>query len=105
MFGLLKRDIDYIKQALGKFEEIEKAVIFGSRAMGNYKKGSDINMAIIGDDITNNTIYMLNDYLNEVYPIPYFFDIIDYKTILNENLKKHINNEGKILYIKDTLHK
>lgn len=38
MFGLLERDISYIHKALKKFNEIEKAIIFVSRAMGNYKK-------------------------------------------------------------------
>lgn len=37
MFGLLDKDINYIKEALSKFHEIEKGIIFGSRAMGNYK--------------------------------------------------------------------
>ncbi|MFD1851650.1 hypothetical protein [Oceanobacillus bengalensis] len=42
MFGLLDSDIRYINNALAKFAEIECGVIFGSRAMGNYKRGSDI---------------------------------------------------------------
>lgn len=53
MYGLLDRDIGYIRCALSKFNEIDKAVIFGSRAIGNYKKGSDIDLAIIGDKITD----------------------------------------------------
>ena len=40
------------------------------------------------------------DYLNEIYPLPYFFDIINYNSITNENLKKHIDIEGKIIYTK-----
>ncbi|WP_321992949.1 nucleotidyltransferase substrate binding protein [Clostridium butyricum] len=43
---------------------------------------------------------VLNDYLNEIYPLPYFFDIINYNSITNENLKKHIDIEGKIIYTK-----
>ncbi len=100
MFGLLDRDIKNICEVLGKFSEIEKAIVFGSRAMGNYKKGSDIDIAIVGSDITSEIIYKLEDYLNEVYPIPYFFDIIHYNTIANENLKKHIIDEGKDIYIR-----
>ena len=50
MFGLLDRDIKYIIKALEQHDEIEKAVIFGSRAMGNYKKGSDVDIAIIGEN-------------------------------------------------------
>lgn len=43
---------------------------------------------------------VLKDYLNEIYPLPYFFDIINYNSITNENLKKHIDVEGKIIYTK-----
>ncbi|WP_455814903.1 nucleotidyltransferase family protein [Clostridium butyricum] len=97
MYGLLERDIRYIKKALEQCEEIEKAIIFGSRAMGNYKNGSDVDIAVLGELISNNTILKLNDYLNEIYPLPYFFDIINYNSITNENLKKHIDIEGKII--------
>lgn len=100
MFGLLDRDINYILKALKQFEEIDKAIIFGSRAMGNYKKGSDIDMAIVGENVTTKTLFELDDYLNEVYPLPYFFDILRYDGILNENLLKHINTQGKTIYIK-----
>ena len=48
MFGLMESDIRYIKVALGKFGDIESGIIFGSRAMGNYKRGSDIDIAITG---------------------------------------------------------
>ena len=101
MFGLLDRDISYIHKALEQFEEIEKAIVFGSRAMGNYKKGSDIDIAIIGKEVTNKIIFRLDDYLNEVYPLPYFFDIIQYDLITNERLVEHINNEDKVIYTRD----
>lgn len=101
MYGLLDRDIQYINKALKHFDEIEKVVIFGSRAMGNYKNGSDVDIAVFGENISNKVIFKLNDYLNEVYPLPYFFDVINYNSITNENLKKHINTEGKVIYIKD----
>ena len=52
MYGLLDRDIKYIIKALEQHDEIEKAIIFGSRAMGNYKKGSDVDIAIIGENVT-----------------------------------------------------
>lgn len=103
MFGLLDRDIEYILRALKQFDEIEEARVFGSRAMGNYKKGSDIDLVIFGKNITASVLYKLDDYLNEVYPLPYFFDIIQYESIMNENLINHINNEGKVIYTKNKL--
>lgn len=98
MFGILDKDINYIVDVLVKYPQIEEGIIFGSRAMGNYKKGSDIDLALRGTNITNNILYEVSDYLNEVYPIPYFFDILNYDNISNENLKKHIDDCGKIIY-------
>ena len=66
--------------------------------MGNYKKGSDIDIAIVGKNIKRSIIYKLDDYLNEIYPLPYFFDIIQYDKISNENLINHIDREGKVIY-------
>ena len=46
MFGLKHRDIENIQKALNMFPNITKAIIFGSRAMGNYKNASDIDIAV-----------------------------------------------------------
>jgi uncharacterized protein len=100
MYGLLDRDELNIKKELSQFPEIEKAIIFGSRAMGNYKKGSDVDIAIVGKSINKKVLLKLYDDLNEELPLPYFFDIIHYEEIQNENLIKHIDNEGKVLYEK-----
>lgn len=101
MFGLYERDIEMITEAIKKFSEIERAVIFGSRAMGNYKKGSDVDVAIIGDKVTKKTVAALSDLLNEVYPLPYYFDILHYEVIGNEKLIAHIDTEGKEISIRE----
>ncbi|WP_138419715.1 nucleotidyltransferase family protein [Aquibacillus sediminis] len=103
MFGLIDRDLRFINLALEKFDEIEYGIIFGSRAMGNYKKGSDIDIAVKGEGITSKTLYKLSDLLNEEYPLPYFFDLIHYEAITNANLKDHIDKEGKIIYAANSL--
>ena len=100
MFGLLQRDMDYIKECILEFPEIEAVIIFGSRAIGNYKKGSDVDLAIIGKEASRDTIIKLSDGLNERYPLPYFFDVLDYKEIDNDKLKEHIDSEGKMLFKK-----
>lgn len=61
MYGLLQKDIDIIIKSISLFKEIDKAVLFGSRAIGNYKKGSDVDIAIFGIDVTKDTICRLND--------------------------------------------
>ena len=99
-FGLPERDLNLIIQAIIKFPEIEKAIIFGSRATGNYKKGSDIDIAITGKDISLNTSTKLSYQVNEELPIPYFVDILDYKTLENQKLKEHIDEFGQVFYNK-----
>ena len=94
MFGLHEADVDMIINALRENIEIERAFIFGSRALGNYKKGSDVDLVVTGHNVTSKTISDLNELLNEVYPLPYFFDILHYENIENEKLKEHIDEHG-----------
>ena len=101
MYGILKRDIDNILSAINEFPDIDKAILFGSRALGNYKKGSDIDIAISGKNIKKDTATKLYSILNEEKPIPFFFDIISIDNISNSDLKKHIEKFGKIIFIKE----
>ncbi len=98
MYGLLERDLNYITEAVKKYPEVEETILFGSRAIGNYKKGSDIDLALIGEKVDRKIVRRLSDDLNEEYPLPYFFDIVNYNEITNEELKKHINSVGKSIY-------
>jgi len=99
-FGILERDLNSVVKELEKFTELEKAVIFGSRAMGNYKKGSDIDIAIFGENITFRILSRLYTILNEEIQTPYFIDVVHFEKTENEALKKHIREQGKIIYTK-----
>ena len=100
-YGLLERDIDYIEKGINRFPEIDFVILFGSRAMGNFKKGSDIDLAIKGKNVTRTTIMRLAGLLGDEYPIPFFFDIVHYDSLNNLKLKEHIDKFGKIIYIKE----
>lgn len=65
--------MDNIITTMQQFPEIEKAAIFGSRAKGTYKPGSDLDIAIWGDDISFSTLSRLHAILEEESPMPYFF--------------------------------
>lgn len=94
MFGLREDDRNVIINAIDSFDEIDRAVIFGSRAIGNYKKGSDLDIAISGENVTGRIVAELNEWLNEETPLPYFFDVLHYENLKNDNLKEHIDVEG-----------
>ena len=99
-FGLRPDDVEYIISSLSKFSEIEKASVFGSRAKGNNKPGSDVDIAIYGDKVTFDTVSRLHAILEEESPMPYYFDIVDFFHITHESLKDHIDRVGKIIYTK-----
>ncbi len=54
--GLWQRDIEEIVQANRRFPEIEEVLLFGSRAKGNYKLGSDVDIAIKGRKIKHSCV-------------------------------------------------
>src|SRR5579871_3162525 len=101
MFGLSETAYNLIKAQFFLFPEIEQVIIFGSRAMGNYKPGSDIDLALKGI-ITHDTVIKISLILDEELPLPYLFDVIDYHHIDNPELISHIDQYGKFFYSKAT---
>jgi len=98
MFGLELETINQIKEVFKQFPQIEKVIIYGSRALENYRNGSDIDITLIGDNLTlKNTVYPLIDALDELY-LPYMFDVSIFKNIDNKELVEHIEKAGKLFY-------
>ncbi|MBN1849209.1 MAG: nucleotidyltransferase domain-containing protein [Deltaproteobacteria bacterium] len=98
--SLQPREIEKIIIAAEGFPEIEEMILFGSRAKGKFKKASDIDLAIKGNEITESTVKRFSSRLNEEVPLPYFFDVIDYKSISNKDLVEHIDRVGNLIYKK-----
>lgn len=97
-FGLQDFDLKIICEVLRRYPDIEEALIFGSRAMGNYKPGSDIDIALKGQ-LSEETLNHVFRELNERAPLPYKFDVVDYSTLVNQPLVDHIDRHGKRLYV------
>ena len=98
MFGLKKETFSLIINEISNYKEIKEAVIFGSRAKGNYKTGSDIDIAIKGSEITQDIVDKLSTRLNQELPIPYFIDILHYENITSDDLIDHIDRVGFVFY-------
>lgn len=98
--GLKESDIQYIIDVLEKYPEIEWAWIFGSRAKGNYKPGSDIDLALDGEMVNFNTVATLHAELEGESPMPYMFDIVDFRHTTNRELREHIERRGILIYKK-----
>ncbi len=97
--GLNDKYIKNLNEIFASFHEVEEVILYGSRAIGNFRQGSDIDLTMKGKrlnlQILNKISVMIDDLL-----IPYIVDLSIYDTIENTELKAHINRIGKTFYKK-----
>ena len=96
--GLSQKDLTSIINLASSDPLIQELVLFGSRAKGSYKKGSDVDLAINCSELGDQAAIRLSIELNENTFIPYFFDVIDMKNITNQDLIEHIERVGIRLF-------
>jgi len=99
-FGITEKSFAHIQETLAEYPEIEKVLIFGSRAMGTARRGSDIDLALFGEKVTLKLALDLAGRFRYRVPIPYFVDVVAAEHTNNEALKAHIKQEGKLFYEK-----
>lgn len=100
MIGLTQKELEVLVKVFKKFDKLEEIILFGSRALGTHKKASDIDLAIKGD-VDINTLAKLKYTLEEDTLLPYFFDIVIYDNLENEELRKHIDEFGITIFVND----
>lgn len=97
-FGLSEVDLQKILFIIASNYKVKKAFIFGSRAKGNYKNGSDVDIALSGINIDLNDISKIASTLNEETNMPYMFDVLNYDKLSNTDLITHIDTIGIQIY-------
>ncbi len=93
-FGISEKSYLILQSYFQQAENIDKVVIFGSRALGTYRNGSDIDLALFGKDLN---IIKINAELEELQT-PYMYDVLEYETLQNQALKDHIRTQGQIFF-------
>jgi predicted nucleotidyltransferase len=99
-FGLNQETIDKINSVFVKHPEIDKVIIYGSRAKGNYRTGSDIDITLIGNDLEYDLKGVVSSEIEDLNT-PYLFDISIFQLLKSPSLEEHINRVGKIFYQKN----
>ena len=92
-YGLSQKTMDKILTVLKSFDAVEKVILFGSRAKGNFKEGSDIDIAIKGMGLNMDIFRKLEIKIDNLM-LPYEVDLIIYDQIKEPALKEHINRVG-----------
>lgn len=101
MFGIYPKSYREIQEILENCTSINEVIIYGSRAKGNYREGSDIDLTILGEPTKLDYDKLCQD-LDDSY-IPYKFDISVYNNLNSEGLKEHIQRVGQTFYKKKAI--
>ncbi|WP_026905227.1 nucleotidyltransferase domain-containing protein [Pedobacter glucosidilyticus] len=97
--GLEPNDILKIKTVFMEYPQLDSVLIYGSRAKGNYRPASDIDLTLIGKDLTSSLLSEIEFKLDDLL-LPYKFDISIYDKITDIQFLDHIHRIGKEFYKK-----
>ena len=96
-FGLEITDIKKIQTVFLLHPEVEKVILYGSRAKGNFKPASDIDLVLLGTNL-NLTIQQQIESELDYLLLPYKIDLSLYQQISNVELIEHIKRVGKVFF-------
>ena len=96
-YGLPEEHIKIILDYIARYSEIEEAVLFGSRVLGTYKQGSDVDIALKGNEVDSFLAAHLKSEIEDETTLPYFFDFVAYSKLNHKDLIRHIDKYGVVL--------
>lgn len=99
-FGLKEEVIQSITSVLAMHPEVEKVLLYGSRAKGNYKPASDIDLTLFGEAIDLSLMNQISWELDDLL-LPYTFDLSIFHYLNDPDLLDHIHRAGVVFYTKD----
>lgn len=97
--GLSDPTVAKIQSVLARYPAVEKAVLYGSRAKGNYKPGSDIDLTLVGSTLSNRVLADIADELDELL-LPYSIDLSIFADLNHAELREHVERVGVVFYQK-----
>lgn len=99
MYGLTDSELQELRSLFAQYKEIDRVILYGSRAKGNYKPFSDVDITLVGRELTRSHLNNLSSKLNDS-SLPYNFDISILHQLKNPELLEHIQRRGITIYTK-----
>lgn len=101
-FGLPDQTIATLQAILEHYPAVEEAIIYGSRVKGTHHPGSDIDLALIGRQLSYTDLLQI---MREFYDseIPYCVDVCIFEDVEDGAVRDHIQRRGQILYQRGAL--
>lgn len=98
-YGLTDIELQKLTMALSSVSGVKKAILYGSRAKGNYRPFSDIDITLVGDSLSRRDLNVVSRALDDLL-LPYQIDLSLYDTLKNEDLIEHINHYGVEIFVR-----
>lgn len=96
-YGLKDTELASLTSLFSMNEHIERVILYGSRAKGNYKPFSDVDITLVGGLLTHDDLSRMIIAIDDLL-LPYQFDISIFHQLKNETLIDHINRRGIVIY-------
>ncbi len=98
-YGLSDESIQKINSVFNKFPAVEKVILYGSRAKGNFRKGSDVDFTLLGNDLNFDILGKIKMEFDDS-SLPYKFDVSIFSTLSDPDFLDHIKRVGVVFYEK-----
>lgn len=95
--GLPAATVARIHDVLARHPEVERAVLYGSRAKGTFKPGSDVDLTLVGEALNGTICGRIDDELDDLL-LPYEFDLSQLDSLTHPGLLDHIRRMGIVFY-------
>ncbi len=102
LYGLKDKTTQAIKSVFALYPAIEQAILYGSRAKGNYRIGSDIDLSLKGEALELSMLFNIETALDDLL-LPYKIDLSIFHKIETPKLLDHINRIGVVFYEKEIM--
>lgn len=96
-YGLSADVLRKIRAVFAQYPQIEQVILYGSRAKGNFRKGSDIDLTIKGEGVSLSQLLKIESQLDDLL-LPHKIDLSLFHQLEDPDLVAHIARVGVILY-------
>jgi predicted nucleotidyltransferase len=97
-YGLRDKDMQYMHELFVQTPSVEKVILYGSRATGDFERGSDVDLAVVGRNVQLSDISRFNYMLENESPTLLWFDVLHLEKLQDEKLKQNIIKNGADIY-------
>jgi predicted nucleotidyltransferase len=102
-YGLQDSTIRKIREVIEHYPQVEQVILYGSRAKGSHKNGSDIDLTMCGTALTTKTLFEISEDIDNLH-LPYTIDLSIFSAIDDPGIIEHINRIGVIFYSRNQTH-